>query len=484
MKHTFEIGRSMVEMLGVLAIIGILSIGAIAGYNYALAKYRANETINDIMLRRTELIRQQTTLSIPTLADWNDDATIYPMELVKMEETVNGQQNTAYGIGVSGVHSKTCQIIAEDLSSHAQIIINGYQYNGTFNNSFCNIAEQNDMDFYFIPNAECINDSDCDAYGCSACINGMCDPTLQEGKKCGKNLDNYHTYGTCQSGECIYEDCGWTGWFNSGKPDYSKLGGDYELIEEFNLEGEVKSIWCRVKGFPATPVNELGQHVTCDPDIGLVCNNIEQVPGGATHIPVCADYEVSFYTCIVKPLGENAMTRGDECLDEEECCFNGLKQTDEPCTTEDGKLGWCYGECREVECRDNNDCSTGEYCDTNCGHTCVSLPTMTSYTILGKTYYLSDEQVEGYGNTNENLCSAFGKQQGEPMKSITAEEIKRNDYELPMELEKIGITSLIHAGGWAGSDCLMPGQKLYTCSNTLGGCGYEKLSVLCHNPNE
>ena len=36
-------GRSMVEMLGVLAIIGVLSVGAIAGYSKAMEKYRLNQ---------------------------------------------------------------------------------------------------------------------------------------------------------------------------------------------------------------------------------------------------------------------------------------------------------------------------------------------------------------------------------------------------------------------------------------------------------
>ncbi|MBR4927786.1 MAG: type II secretion system protein [Alphaproteobacteria bacterium] len=39
-------GRSMVEMLGVLAIIGVLSIGGIAGYTMAMNRYRANEVLN------------------------------------------------------------------------------------------------------------------------------------------------------------------------------------------------------------------------------------------------------------------------------------------------------------------------------------------------------------------------------------------------------------------------------------------------------
>ena len=37
-----ESGRSMVEMLGVLAIIGVLSVGGIAGYSLGMRKHRAN----------------------------------------------------------------------------------------------------------------------------------------------------------------------------------------------------------------------------------------------------------------------------------------------------------------------------------------------------------------------------------------------------------------------------------------------------------
>ena len=43
-----EKGRSMIEMLGVLAIIGVLSVGGIAGYSKAMAKFRANNTIDQV----------------------------------------------------------------------------------------------------------------------------------------------------------------------------------------------------------------------------------------------------------------------------------------------------------------------------------------------------------------------------------------------------------------------------------------------------
>lgn len=43
-----ENGRSMIEMLGVLAIIGVLSVGGIAGYSKAMMKYKVNKTIEQI----------------------------------------------------------------------------------------------------------------------------------------------------------------------------------------------------------------------------------------------------------------------------------------------------------------------------------------------------------------------------------------------------------------------------------------------------
>lgn len=50
MKNKNQSGRSMVEMLGVLAIIGVLSIGGIAGYRYAMDKNEANTYLNNFNL--------------------------------------------------------------------------------------------------------------------------------------------------------------------------------------------------------------------------------------------------------------------------------------------------------------------------------------------------------------------------------------------------------------------------------------------------
>lgn len=55
MKNTQK-GRSMVEMLGVLAIIGVLSVGGIAGYTVAMNRYRANQILD--MASKTAIVAQ------------------------------------------------------------------------------------------------------------------------------------------------------------------------------------------------------------------------------------------------------------------------------------------------------------------------------------------------------------------------------------------------------------------------------------------
>lgn len=57
-------GRSMIEMLAVLAMIAILTVGAIAGLTWALDKYQANEVLKEATAQATELkLRSRAYLS-------------------------------------------------------------------------------------------------------------------------------------------------------------------------------------------------------------------------------------------------------------------------------------------------------------------------------------------------------------------------------------------------------------------------------------
>ena len=74
MKKTNESGRSMVEMLGVLAIIGVLSVGGIAGYTTAMNKHRANQILNGASVRAIVASTQiQRGSAAPTLGEFTDN---------------------------------------------------------------------------------------------------------------------------------------------------------------------------------------------------------------------------------------------------------------------------------------------------------------------------------------------------------------------------------------------------------------------------
>ena len=100
-RHDLKVqqGRSMIEMLGVLAIIGVLSVGGIAGYAKAMERYRINETINQIthIVQNTrDLFKTQpnfygdlsATSSPMSTTDYSnrvlaDRAKIFPTSIVK-----------------------------------------------------------------------------------------------------------------------------------------------------------------------------------------------------------------------------------------------------------------------------------------------------------------------------------------------------------------------------------------------------------------
>ena len=77
-------GRSMVEMLGVLAIIGVLSVGAIAGYSKAMMKYKLNKYSEQMNTVINAVARNAH--SFDNIYSQNNVATSLVSYLVKMGE--------------------------------------------------------------------------------------------------------------------------------------------------------------------------------------------------------------------------------------------------------------------------------------------------------------------------------------------------------------------------------------------------------------
>ena len=83
-------GRSMVEMLGVLAIIGVLSVGAMTGYSKAMLKYKLNKQSEQLtyLLNSTYQLLSETKFTEPegkasNITDILIKLNLVPQEMIK-----------------------------------------------------------------------------------------------------------------------------------------------------------------------------------------------------------------------------------------------------------------------------------------------------------------------------------------------------------------------------------------------------------------
>ena len=92
-----EQGRSMVEMLGVLAIIGVLSVGGISGYSKAMAKFKLTKAQDQISMLLMNIRTAFATM--PTYSGLSNDTAISyniaPTDMVP--NTASSAINHAFG---------------------------------------------------------------------------------------------------------------------------------------------------------------------------------------------------------------------------------------------------------------------------------------------------------------------------------------------------------------------------------------------------
>ncbi len=110
-KACSESGRSMVEMLGVLAIIGVLTVGGVAGYNFAMTRYRANEIIESVKQRATvgsgQYLQGMEAINLSEFPN-----TILEYETEWFDEGLNGEKDL-FSIDVKEVPQAVCQDILD-----------------------------------------------------------------------------------------------------------------------------------------------------------------------------------------------------------------------------------------------------------------------------------------------------------------------------------------------------------------------------------
>jgi len=138
-----EAGRSMIEMLGVLAIIGVLSVGGIAGYSKAMTQYKINKTADQV----TQIVGNVRTLfaSRPDYTVFSNEymqtgarqviqkAHLAPEEMwnsdrTKLEHPFGGEVTINYAYDRKGNYTKAFGIQLRDLPEEACMALATYDW--------------------------------------------------------------------------------------------------------------------------------------------------------------------------------------------------------------------------------------------------------------------------------------------------------------------------------------------------------------------
>uniref|UniRef100_A0AAQ5YCF1 Uncharacterized protein n=1 Tax=Amphiprion ocellaris TaxID=80972 RepID=A0AAQ5YCF1_AMPOC len=98
---------------------------------------------------------------------------------------------------------------------------------------------------------------------------------------------------------CQETSCYWSEWINADYPEYGPLGGDNETIKYIIKKGydicdNPIEVECQAVHYPGMPLDKLGQKVTCNNQVGLLCENSLQ------HPPICLNYEIKVKCCKTK----------------------------------------------------------------------------------------------------------------------------------------------------------------------------------------
>ena len=143
-----QFGRSMIEMLGVLAIIGVLSIGGLLGYRRAVNNHQANTILDDVN-RFAFVILERSGLALGEVIPKGDfvESGIYTLEGYQDIEP------NQFSITVKNVPKGVCEPLLTKAVIEYKVRVNpsegvkGKLYD-TLNKGLCN-NDTNVMVFYF-----------------------------------------------------------------------------------------------------------------------------------------------------------------------------------------------------------------------------------------------------------------------------------------------------------------------------------------------
>ena len=482
-----ESGRSMVEMLGVLAVIGVLSVGSIAGYRYAMNKHYANELLAGASERAVLVTAQIAAGREPSLKEFS-----------KMNDTAGGRFATedesvrvytdGIGFEVSGVKGAVCENLIKVTEDTEVTIAN--TSDRILSEDDCDDKNDNTLIITFesgIGNGETGNDIcesefvkiyDCEAKKMVNCCpdngNSCEDPECS----CGDD-DDCLGQQVCSDGLC---ECPTPDYGNSGAPSttdpsvccrngfaWSGNGGYYD-----------KNIACL----------DEGQEYYC----------FETDSDGECYWGVCEIGKSSGDSIIGRPYASSA------CADEGEELYCYSTNSDGKCanwwTCETGNntgdsiigiseaWGMCAPEGYEIYCKYTNSdgkCANWEACDTanNSGDSILGMP--EEYGACAD----EGEELYCYSTNSDGKCDYWdicdtGKSSGDSIIGMP------DAYGVCAgEGEEVYCRYTNSAGkcdgeydGWDICDTgKSSGKSIIEIPNAYGGCAYEGAELYCYYTN-
>ena len=142
-----QAGRSMIEMLGVLAIIGVLSVGGIAGYSKAMNKFKTNKVADNVSMLVANiktLYAQQKTYGGLTNQSAVDMGVV-PDELgttAKLTNAFNGDVYISTADSTKDDDNKAFNIVFDGLSREACITLATNDWGSGYSSGLIAMAAQ------------------------------------------------------------------------------------------------------------------------------------------------------------------------------------------------------------------------------------------------------------------------------------------------------------------------------------------------------
>ena len=420
MSYKENSGRSIFELIAVMAVIGLLSITVVKSYNKVVTKAKADAQK-----------RQIATLAKEAQFKMLGNTSLTPVT-VKVDDTEytigKGKKGSAkdyFGVKVKTTDKALCEELTDaTFLSPALITVNGEK------DGKC----PSDIVFYFPKDPsntalletgdESIFSDDNSSGGGSGGSEGSGEttptPSDYDGDADGCTGNNF-TY--CSNGSCVStaDDC--------LKPE------DFENEEDCE---NARFNWCSGASTPTCQADccagfsENACQTACDTETGEITNktNGTVCPGGVCEAGVCLTCAINPETdCLSKALVEGecacapaACTTGTYCGSgaTKECCA-----TDEVCTTSGDVAGTCVAKGGNIACTTNASCNdstkycklTGKYqndCAEITGGTCETLDDgrETTYTdptdsTKTKTFLVSSGYMSWWAA--DNWCKAHNK---------------------------------------------------------------------------